>query len=84
GYLGGGFSDRGDREGGETAAFGGADIIPAGTNGWWDIPLEPDAAIDNLSFQVIDGGAIYEMRFLALSEPAQSMFGCHGSTTGGL
>lgn len=83
GYLGGGFSDRGDREGTETAAYGGENIIPAGTSGWWDITPAADVAIDNLSFQVIDGGAIYEMRFFAVSEPAQGRFGCRGLTAGG-
>ncbi len=74
GYLGGGFSDRGDREGTETAASGGA-------SGWWDITPAADVAIDNLSFQVIDGGAIYEMRFFAVGEPAQGGFSCRGLTS---
>jgi len=81
GYAGGGFSDRGDREGVETAVYGREDVVPRGTSGWWDIPFPPDMAIDNLSFQVIDGGAIYEMRFFGLEESRQGMLGCRGLAT---
>lgn len=81
GYAGGGFSDRGDREGVETAVYGREDVVPAGTNGWWDIPFPSDRAIDNLSFQVIDGGAIYEMRFFGVDESRQGMLGCRGLAT---
>ncbi len=81
GYLGGGFSARGDREGPETAIYGRQDVVPADSSGWWDISFAADAAIDNLSFQVVDGGAIYEMRFLAVSDTHQGMFGCRGLTT---
>ena len=65
GYLGGGFTEDGMREGGETPAFAVRGAVPAGTKGWYEIPCSPENPIDNLSFQVLQGAILYEMRFLA-------------------
>lgn len=64
GYLGGGFSEEGHREGVETAVYGLQGEAQEGSEGWLDIPFGQEHAIDNLSFQVVDSAAIYEMRFL--------------------
>ena len=65
GYLGGGFTEDGMREGIDTPAFAAQGAVPPGTEGWHEIPCDPDTLIDNLSFQVLDGAVIYEMRFVA-------------------
>jgi hypothetical protein len=65
GYAGGGFTQEGQRVGAETAVYGWEEVVPSGTTGWYDIPCAPEFPIDNISFQVIGGAVIYEMRFLA-------------------
>ena len=64
-YAGGGFTQEGHRVGIETAAYGREDMVPPGTTGWYEIPCNPEHPVDNISFQVIGGAVIYEMRFLA-------------------
>jgi hypothetical protein len=64
GYAGGHFTEEGYRVGADTAVFGLADSVPAGSSGWYDIPCEPEFSVDNISFQVIGGATIYEMQFL--------------------
>lgn len=64
GYLGGGFTEEGQRLGEAEAAFDCEAVPPEGTTGWYEIPCASDEPIDNLSFQVVGGAVIYEMRFL--------------------
>ena len=77
GYRGGGFSEDGERVGVETAVYGRQDSVPAGRTGWCDIPFDPQHPVDNISFTVIGGAAIYEMRFLGpQGEPVRPGVAC--------
>lgn len=64
GYAGGSTTEDGLRVDVETAAYGREDVVPSGSTGWYDIPCDPEFPVDNISFQVIGGAVIYEIRFL--------------------
>ena len=64
GYAGGSTTEDGLRVDVETAAYGREDVVPSAITGWYDIPCDPEFPVDNISFQVIGGAVIYEIRFL--------------------
>jgi len=79
GYLGGSFNAHGDRVGVESAVYGREDRAPTADTGWLDISFPPESPIDNLSFQVIDGAAIYEMQFFGPGdEQVRPWLSCSG------
>jgi hypothetical protein len=83
GYLGGHFNQRGDRVGVETAVYGREDMVSAEKTGWYDISFPPETPIDNLSFQVIDGAAIYEIQILGPDDESHKPRLACGGHTGG-
>jgi hypothetical protein len=63
-YVGGSFTEEGQRLGEEFSVYGWEEAVPEGITGWYDIPCPAESPVDNISFQVIGGATIYEMRFL--------------------
>lgn len=64
GYLGGSFTENGQRVDVETPAYSKEGLVPIDAGGWFDIPCRSDVLIDNIGFQVIGGAVLYEMQFL--------------------
>ncbi|MEW6753050.1 MAG: hypothetical protein AB1505_19030 [Candidatus Latescibacterota bacterium] len=64
GYLGGRFTETGQRQGGETPVFVKQGLGPLEPSGWFEIACPADTPIDNLGLQVTGGATLYEIQFL--------------------
>ena len=70
GYLGGHFTETGQRVDVETPVYSQEGLVPIDATGWYDIPCvrplpcPPEAQVDNIGFQVIGGATLYEIQFL--------------------
>ena len=64
GYLGGSYTDTGQRLDVETPVYSKEGIVPLDANGWYEIPLPADQAVDNLGLQLIGSATLYEFQFL--------------------
>ncbi len=64
GYLGGSFSDTGQRQGVEEPLWAVSGLAPLEENLWFDLPCRPDLPIDNLGLSMSGRATLYEVRFL--------------------
>jgi hypothetical protein len=64
GYLGGRFTDTGQRVDVETPVFSREGLVPIDAAGWYEIALPGDRAVDNLGIQVIGSAILYEIQLV--------------------
>jgi len=64
GYLGGSYTDTGQRLEVDTPAFLREGLVPVDVEGWYSITCDPEVSIDNLGLQVLGSALVYEVQFL--------------------
>jgi hypothetical protein len=64
GYLGGYFTETGQRVDVETPSYTREGLVPVDAVGWYDIPCSSDILIDNIGIQISGGATLYEIQLL--------------------
>lgn len=64
GYVGGRFTDTGQRVEVETPVFSKEGLVPLDAVGWYEIRLPADKVVDNLGIQLVGTTVLYEIQFL--------------------
>jgi len=64
GYLGGSFTDKGQRLEVFSPVLIREGLVPVGDGGWHSITCDPEVPIDNLGLQVTGSAVVYEIDFL--------------------